>query len=93
MHHAECHCPLLEKSPRFLFSLKVNLSKEHCISVWEPFYVVDAYHLEINFSIVCIHQAGKGRQLRAFQFVFEKVLYALKKSPVLCMADSSGSVL
>lgn len=52
----------------------------------EAFYVVDAYHLEINFciSIVCIHQAGGGGpwcwQLRAVQFVFEEVLYAFTMS-------------
>lgn len=66
-----CHCNLLEKSPRFLFSqaLKVNLSKEHCNCEFlfgSLFcFVVDAYHLEINFCIstVCIHTAGKDHSV------------------------------
>lgn len=82
-----CHCVLLDKSPRFLFSpaLKVNLSKEHCNfafvfgSLFFMLFKHIIWKLIFCISIVCIHRAGRGPwcwQLRAVQFVFEEVLHA-----------------
>lgn len=53
----------LRPSPRFLFSLKVNLSKEHCkcAFLFGSLLRSRSISLEVHFcvSIVCVHRAGR----------------------------------